>query len=181
MTNNMKTLKLKSPPNKINYQEGIALLISVVVLLVLTIVALAATDSNQLQSLMVRNAQFRMEAFNASYTEIDAQIDSINSSNDQPAYLQAVIDGRISRVVASSDGSSPITLPRLAPAEASYMTQTVEQRYLVQCDVFGDQLGAGQGNIQCAGITINSDSQFTDRTSIESNQRQVFNYKYLSD
>ena len=168
------------------HQEGLALLISVVVLLVLTIVALAATDSNQLQSLMMRNAQFRMEAFNASYTEIDAQVDSINARDlseeeTEPTYLRAIIDGRRAGVVASTVESSSVQLELQAPTEPDYMQQDVEQKYLVQCDVFGERLGAGQGNVQCASITISSGAQFTDRASIRSDQRQVYNYKYLGE
>ena len=113
-------------------QNGSALLISVVVLLAMTVLALAATSSNQSQALMVRNAQFRMEAFNASYAEIDAQIDAINSrslSDGVPDYISALIDSSVGASI--NHQSSPIALPQFSATTVdTYLSQQVAQEYL---------------------------------------------------
>ncbi len=66
----------------VHKQQGITMIVTLVVLLVLTIISVAAIDSNNLQSLMTRNNQFRLETFNASSTEIEAQIDYYSASDD---------------------------------------------------------------------------------------------------
>ncbi len=156
-------------------QEGAALLISVVVLLVLTIIALASTNSNQLQSLMVRNAQLRMETFNASYTEIDAQIDVINSrtiseTERQPDYILEVT---VNRGSVDSEGGSIVPLPRFAPAEETYMEQQVSQEYIARFVREGFDLTAPSIPVDYY-LRISSDSRLTDRPNIRSNQDQVY-------
>jgi len=94
-------------PNKLlSRQRGISLLLTVVVLLGLTIIAITITNSNQTQSTLVRNNQFRLEAFNASYTEIDAQIDAINQrtlSSGPPTYVNVLISGSLNDRVEAGD------------------------------------------------------------------------------
>ena len=70
----------RSPmPALAHKQQGAALVITMFVLMVLTVVAISVTSTNQSQSIMVRNNQFRLESFNSSYAEIDAQVDAINT------------------------------------------------------------------------------------------------------
>ncbi len=64
----------------INNQHGITMIVTLVVLLVLTLISVAAIDSNNLQALMTRNNQFRLETFNASNSEIEAQLDYYSAS-----------------------------------------------------------------------------------------------------
>lgn len=169
-----KTMKV------IRNQDGAALLITIVVMLALTLLALASTNSNQNQAFMVRNAQFRFETFNASYSEIDAQIDTVNRRSlalGVPDYILYMIDNAIG--TKTSAATTP-ALPHLAAAGTAYMEQSVEQEYKGACFVFDEQAGIGVEKIQCNELEIMSKSKMTD-TQIESEQYQVYEYKTLAN
>ncbi len=182
MINNQITKYCSTPSlQRYNAQSGSALLISVVVLLAMTLLALAATNSNQSQALMVRNAQFRMEAFNASFAEIDAQINSINDrslSDGVPDYINALIDGSVGNELEHD--STPIAIPQFSLAKNTYMTQTVAQVYRGVCPTFGEQIGAGAEKIRCSELLIDSESTLVN-TTVESIQNQVFEYRTLAE
>ena len=77
---------------------------------------------------MVRNSQFRFEAFNASYTEVDGQIEGINSRDISlgiPRYILALISGfpgnsLISPGYVSDTGSAELPTFVGAPTSASH-------------------------------------------------------------
>ena len=103
-----------------NHQSGAALVVTLVVILALTVVAIGVTSSNQTQSIMVRNNQFRLEAFNASYSEIQAQLDWINNrelSEGAPDFIIDLIDGvaggRIDNNANSSGDRSTLLLLKI--------------------------------------------------------------------
>jgi len=95
----------KTPPRSFNSEQGIALIMVLVVLFVLTVVGLASTDSSNLQSVMVRNNQFRLEAFNASMSEINDQMEFYVSDNGK-AVLFAVIDNGTLNVTSTKSATS---------------------------------------------------------------------------
>lgn len=76
-------------------QKGMAMLVVVVALLVLTLLGLSAADSGSLQSLMVRNSQLRLEAFNSSFAEIEAQLESYGDKAAGAAKVVSVVDGAV--------------------------------------------------------------------------------------
>ena len=164
----------------IERQNGVVLVMTMIVLLALTILALASTSSNQLQSVMVRNSQFRLEAFNSSYAEIDAQVDLVNSrplSEGPPDYINSVLNDR--SLVVSSESEVEVTkLPLLSPTDEKYISQEVAQGYDQSCIVFGQQEGADGRKIQCHRLRIDSDVQVSN-TSISSDQRQLYEYLTL--
>lgn len=171
----VKSLKLHDE------QNGSALLISVVVLLAMTVLALASTNSNQNQALMVRNAQFRMEAFNASFAEIDGQIDSINTrslADGVPNYINALIDNSVGSSI--NHQSTPIAIPQFSTGETTYLTQTVGQTYRGVCPTFGEQVGAGAETIRCSEILIDSGAELVN-TTVRSDQNQVYEYRTLAE
>ncbi len=173
-------LNRKINQQNIQHQDGISLVVVIVVLLALTLLALSATNTNNSQGLMVRNSQLRMEAFNASYTEIDAQVWNINTlqlSDGPPAYVLAMIDNPVGTRV---DDSTPIPLPQYAPADKKDIEQSVAQEYYGRCNVFGQQVGAGSEKIQCSQLLIDSDSTVVN-TAIESLQNQIYEYRTLSE
>ncbi len=178
----MKHIKRLSQQN-IAQQSGIALIISIVVMLAMTVLAVAATNSNNTQAFMVRNAQFRMEMFNASYTEIDAQIDTINErlvEDGVPDFLLGLINGGIgTNVNDAGSGSVPLNLAFEAPADAGYVNQEVEMVYRKNCVVQGISLGAGSQPIVCHEIQINSRAELVNQENVASPQRQVFEYLTL--
>ena len=178
------TSKFTSSPVKINQQSGVALLISIVVMLALTVLALAATNSNQTQAFLVRNAQFRLETFNASFTELDAHVDFINGrplSAGVPEYVVDLIDGPLGADI-NSDGSGFYTeaLQFEARTDPGYMDQSVGQTYRGPCAVIGGDLGAGVERIRCDEIVITAESVLVNQESILSEQHQVYQYLTLN-
>lgn len=57
----------------LNAQRGAALLVSLILLLLLTIIGISSIEDASLQSNMARNSQFKMQAFNVSFSESNAQ------------------------------------------------------------------------------------------------------------
>ena len=55
-------------------QSGATLLVSLIMLLILTIIGVSSIEDMSLQSNMTRNSQFKMQAFNTSLSESEAQI-----------------------------------------------------------------------------------------------------------
>lgn len=191
----MTISKSSFPSVKIVAQRGAALLISVVVLLALTIIALASTNSNQLQTLMVRNAQFRMETFNASYSEIDAQIDIINDRSfaliesengplgdtgenlggvDTPEYFLSLLNQN----TVSSDGSTLFELPIFTAEDGSDIEQVVTQEFVTKTALLGYDLTEGSRPFNNS-LRISSDSHISDLKGTKSNQDQIYNYVTL--
>lgn len=163
-------------------QSGAALLITIFVLMALTVVAISVTSSNQSQAIMVRNNQFRLESFNSSYAEIDAQVDFINKrkiSDGVPTYILRLIDGAIGDDVNNEEKiTSPDYMPKLSVVSTSYIASNVSQWYRGACSVFGQQLGAGEEKVVCNELKIESDA-IIKNTSVASNQHQVYEYKTL--
>ena len=158
----------------ISNQRGAALVITLVVLTVLTLVALASTDSNQIQAAMVRNNQFRLEAFNASYTEIDAQVDKINTnpsiSAGIPKALAVLIDKEVDEI--RHDDTDPLIFVESSHPE---MTQGIASRYARSCVRVGGQVDVVNKLISCHVLQLESEAQYQN-TKIRSDQFQ--NYEY---
>ncbi len=183
----MKTIVQKEiKVNASNRQRGAALLITVVVMLALTILALASTNANQSQALMVRNSQFRFEMFNASYSEIDAQLSGINAQNISkgiPPHINYLIDGdagtKIYTDAAKNLPGAPV-FNDLTSITDPDIEKAVTQSYRGQCRVIGEQLGAGIEKIRCNELQIDASTKMA-RTEIKSDQSQIFEYRTLAE
>lgn len=170
----------KRPPVSINREQGLSLVLTIVVLLAVTSLALAATNSNQSQSLMVRNAQLRLEAFNASYNEIEGQVATINElklSDGPPDYVLALIDSNVGEIV---NATTVVPLPSVTEVSDDQITQSVAQEYVGTCRVPGQQTGAGFEKVQCSQVLIDSKAEIDD-TAVGSNQNQVYQYQTLKE
>lgn len=162
-------------------QRGASLIVTIVVLTALTVVALAVTSSNQTQSIMVRNSQFRLETFNVSYSELDAQIDHINKrkiSDGVPAYILRMIDSNVGKRVWDKATNTADRINLRATTNNNYMDRDVAQEYRGICLIFGQQIGAGNEKMRCDDIKIESTADLKN-TSVESEQHQVYEYKTL--
>jgi hypothetical protein len=163
-------------------QSGAALLITIFVLMALTVVAISVTSSNQSQAIMVRNNQFRLESFNSSYAEIDAQVDFINKrkiSDGVPTYILRLIDGVIDDDVNNQEEITSLDyMPKRSAVDTNYIESKVSQLYRGNCFVFGQQLGAGEEKVVCNELKIKSEAMIKN-TSVLSNQNQVYEYKTL--
>jgi hypothetical protein len=164
-------------------QNGAALIITIFVLMALTVVAISVTSSNQSQSIMVRNSQFRLESFNSSYAEIDAQVDFINKrkvSDGVPTYILRLIDGVVGDKVYHSAGtSSPDYLPRHSIVNGNYISaDVIAQSYRGLRMPMGEQLGVGEEKFADSEIEIESEAKIVN-TKVSSNQHQVYVYRSL--
>lgn len=150
-------------------QEGMALIVVLVVLLVLTLLGVASTDSGNLQSIMTRNNQLRIEAFNASNTEIEARID------DYRAAATGTIPADISTVLDSGKGvtntlSSPVSKNEASKNEA--FNKEVGLTHTGGCAYYLNSLGSGN---KCYLLTLESDAEHKEIT-ISSDQVQTLSY-----
>ncbi len=174
----MTTFAATDMPVSSHKQNGAALVITIVVMLGLTVMALAATNSNQSQSIMVRNNQFRLEAFNISYAEIDAQTYAINKrklSDGVPNYILPIIDGQSGDKTTLGVNDMAV----LATTPNTYMTREVAHEFLGPCLVFGQEVGEGAEKIRCNELKLESEAKLVN-TGVVSDQRQVYEYKTLN-
>lgn len=142
-------------------QRGITLIVVIVVLLGLTLVGLASTDSGNLQRVMVRNNQLRLEAFNSSAAEIAAQIQFYEEVTNAPIY--SAIDSGL----RLSDGDQTLTQQTVH----ALIDKDVGLSSEGDCWVVGNTLG----KYRCNLLMIDSNSQYPN-TNIGSDQRQTFSY-----
>lgn len=161
----MKTnYPIQVQPNK---QRGIALITVMVVLFVLTLLGLAATDSSNFQALMVRNNQFRLEAFNVSRSEIQDQIVAYNDDADKEALFYAIDVGS---KVSTENAGSPSFFTVLYPRQA--IDQNISLQRIGGCVVEGNTLGTG---LTCSLVQLDSDASL-EGTNIQSQQSQTFSF-----
>jgi hypothetical protein len=145
------------------YQKGITLIVVMVVLLALTVLGLASTDSGNLQQVMVRNNQFRLEAFNTSHSEIEAQVQFYDEVSNAPIFV--AIDG--GQRLSSDDEGSTVSVQT---ANDQFVKEVGLERQS-ECQTIGNTIG----KYKCNLMRIDSDSSYQN-TNIRSDQRQTFNY-----
>ncbi|MFT5571903.1 MAG: hypothetical protein ACI9FR_000824 [Cryomorphaceae bacterium] len=145
------------------YQQGITLIVVMVVLLALTVLGLASTDSGNLQQLMVRNNQFRLEAFNTSHAEIQAQVQFYDEVSNAPIFVAIDSGSRLS----SYDPGSTVNIQ----TSNDQFEKEVGLERASDCQSIGNTLG----KYKCNLMRIDSDSSYKD-TNIRSDQRQTFTY-----
>lgn len=89
---------MKQSMKSASNQRGVTLIVALVLLLIMTIVGLAATDSSKLQLLMSRNSQLQQSAYQLALSEINGQVDAYENDItllvDAMATLQ-VVDGGV--------------------------------------------------------------------------------------
>ena len=151
-------------------QKGMALIIVLVVLFLLTLVGLAGGDGSHFQALMVRNSQLRLEAFNTSFSEIEFQLEAYQSTAGK-AVLYQVIDGE----VLSSTGLGPDmeSTPVLSIADNdSVFVKEVMLSKVGDCPLFEESIG---GYKKCHILRIDSGSSQLN-SNIRSDQSQQFSF-----
>lgn len=152
------------------HQKGMALIMVLVVLLVLTLVGLSSTDSSNFQALMVRNSQFRLEAYNTSFAEIQTQLARYETEEAKNTLFN-VVDGVVfSNTGKDSDGNFAETLP-VSLHDTSF-TKEVILSSVSGCPIFEVSIG---GFNKCYILLVESESQYTN-TNINSDQAQQFSF-----
>lgn len=163
-------------------QQGVTLVVAIIVLLALTMLGLASTTDNRMQSVMVRNDQFKFDVFNASYSEINAQIDIVNNralADGIPNEIFSMINGGVGTEITSIAGSLTVLTP-ISDVSSGGVTYTgigkdVMQKYSTPCFVIGESIAVGSSTNSCFEFLIQADSDLTN-TSISSTQNQVYQY-----
>lgn len=167
-----------APLSVIDVQRGASLVVTMIVLLALTAVAIGVTSSNQTQSIMVRNNQFRLETFNVSYAEIDAQIDAINRrkiSEGDPSWMSKLLNNDVGERVWYGATNPADVMTLLVSTPNTFVTRGGAHEYRGNCIIKGEQIGIGKESYQCNEIELESSAKMTN-TSVESDQRQVYEY-----
>jgi type II secretory pathway component PulK len=149
-------------------QQGATLLVCLVMLLLLTILGVSAVEDTNIQSNMVRNSQFKMQAFNTAYSESQAH------------YIDArdVDDTILIDAINSADGTVDIAGGDIKMASADNpFQQSVTFEYK---GVTGISLkGYSMGSHETKGFEINSIATLNN-TGTTSNQIQGIEYESIS-
>jgi len=147
-------------------QKGVALITVMIVLFILTLLGLAATDSSNFQALMVRNNQFRLEVFNASRAEIQQQILAYQADDDRTVVFNAIDNARIS----TSDNPAPANLN--VQTQSPNYVKVIALSRTGGCSTFNTSIGSRR----CDLLQLDSDAQL-DGTNIASQQSQTFSFE----
>lgn len=150
-------------------QQGMAMLVVIVALLVLTILGLSASDSTSLQALMVRNSQLRLETFNASLAEIESQLDYVGPLSPGQALLVKLVNTG-GELVNDGDGTQEIAFQ----SPNDLLEKRIALRKEQDCFVYGNTIGAN-GVIKCNLMGMDSLSEI-ENSSIGSDQQQQFEF-----
>lgn len=196
----IKLQRKRTPKIAAASQRGIALILVISVLFALTMLGLASTDSSNLQSLMVRNNQFRLEAFNISYNEIESQMEFYETSTGKKPLFYVIDTGSLSadNLVTETDTSNPDTSSTetagtaeqsSADAADAGTTVTGADEFYVRtnnglfdktitlsktggCAIFANTVG---GFKKCSLMQLDSNAEY-QKTNIGSDQAQQFSF-----
>jgi len=161
--NSMKKMSIK--------QRGSSLLTVLVVLLVLSLLAVASFDSSNLQSLMTRNSQLRLETFNTGNAEIEAQLDGFSST-------PGVINATIAKLLDTDSTTVAANTTLTAKSTINGFSKTLELSKEGGCPIYGSQINSGTGGTGCTSF-IMSGNTAVNGLNITSEQRQTFNLQSL--
>jgi len=130
-------------------QQGVSLMLAMVMIFFLTLIAVSAGNLNNVQQLMARNHQFNNEVFNETYAEIDAQVLDFNTQT-----LNGTREPAVTNALAT-DGV-PVDLTRLRLIDDVFQEEQLNVAYERQCIAYGDGSDTGVDT----GFTGSIDSGF---------------------
>jgi len=151
-------------------QKGSSLLTVLVVLLVLSLLAVASFDSSNLQSLMTRNSQLRLEVFNVGKSEIDTQMgtfSSVSSGTIHPT-IQTLID---------TPGDTAVAATTSGTATLGF-TKQIDLSRNGLCQLAGDDLSSSSSGV--CNYFILTATTTVDNLNLSSTQSQAFSVTTLS-
>lgn len=154
-------------------QSGVVLVIILVILSSVSILVLGSGAESELESAIVRNDQFRVNAYRVAHTEITAQIQDINGNSateDDDAILQLLY----------RDNSVPwkLTESELRGPDKGKGAYSQDVSFSVLCDPAYCPAPAGYSmsdSIKVLRGMVSSDAQLHD-TGAQSSQSQSFWY-----
>ncbi|MEM7258659.1 MAG: hypothetical protein AAF404_14875 [Pseudomonadota bacterium] len=154
-------------------QSGVALLVAMVALLILTVIGLVAMGDLLIQSGTVRNEQFRQRVFYAAASEVNANINTVNqnSFNDDDPLVNNLLDNRV-----GSNQFELIVTPMTTPPTTVQLQDveiTAARNDLMGC------MGESVGRVKVLAGSIDASARLDDgrlNQGIRSVQRQRFIY-----
>ncbi len=148
------------------------MVVTLVVLLVLTLLAIGSTSSNRLQTVMATNNQFQLEAWNSSYVELTSRMRAINATpvtDGIPDYV---------RNLAETGDEKIFTPLNVLSANTSSNTNVEAGIRLVRTECLDEATGSSVGIIGTNDVILSSRTnlltagQSADQVGISSDQRQ---------
>lgn len=154
-----------TPNYNFRKQGGAALIFALIVLTVVTLLAVSSISDNQFQSSLVRNNQMRLDAFNASFSEINARIDALKARIDVttfPIYVALFQNKALGTSYTTTDG------------EIEVLTPTAGINKTVEVFLQGDKCIVGGNNLDgsCKRLRFRSTAALTG-TNVQSVQNQI--------
>ncbi len=163
-------------------QRGITMIVTLVVLLVLTIIGVSAIDSNNLQSVMTRNNQYRLETFNGSNVEIEAQL-TFYTFSAPDGIAQPIVDllgGDVGASLAFDSSKTPSENTLAERSTNPSFQKEISLKRASGCPVFGSTINTssggeigGSGAKKCSLLQIDSSAGY-ENPQIKSEQVQTF-------
>jgi len=152
-----------------SHQKGSSLLTVLVVLLVLSLLAVASFDSSNLQSLMTRNSQLRLETFNIGKAEVDAQAEGFESTGGN-------VNTTIAQLIDTPSPSATVTSTAVSTIPGFSKTATISKDGT--CISYGSEINSGTGST-CTNFIIRVTTA-ADNLNISSGQNQTFTMNTLN-
>lgn len=154
-------------------QSGVALLVAMVALLILTVIGLVVVGDLLIQSGTIRNEQFRQRVFYAAASEVNATIKVVNenSYNDDDPLINTLLDSRVASNQFELSTSPMTTSP--STVELADVEIAASRNDLLGC------MGESIGRVKVLSGAIDATARLDDgkiNQGIRSTQRQRFVY-----
>jgi Tfp pilus assembly protein PilX len=158
-------------------QQGIALVIGLIMLVLMTLLAIAAFNIGSSQTAVVNNAQYKNEATAAAQTAIDMVINSSNFTTNPAAAITGSNCGTGTNVLCvdtNGDGNYDVTVNLATPTCIAATPIPTSQLDFTKSDDLACSAGTQQtfgtsgsvsGNSLCANSTWEVDATATDPTT----------------
>lgn len=161
---------------RMSNQNGAALIVALVAMIILTVLGVATMTDVMNQSSVVRNEQFRQRVFYAASSELNVQIDIVNSNFQQEE------DKIIEDLINSSADDQDLTLEITAGGDPAILTSP-EDIVLEEMQITGSRMdffgcpGESIGKVKVLAGNINATARLDDgQGSIQSVQTQRYIY-----
>ena len=164
--------------NAINQQQGITLVVTLLILVAMTTLGLTSIRSSSIQQAIVKNTQFLMSARNVAKTEINGQLDAINlgPTTQVDTIIQTLMDTgeNTEHLIANTTGNQDVTIENLTTTQTAYSQRVSMTMNCRACPapVGGFSYGLG---VQALTATIQSEAEL-DNSSATSIQEQGYWY-----
>jgi Tfp pilus assembly protein PilX len=164
---------------KLNQQEqkGVTLIITLVVLAAMTILGIASIRNTSINQLIVKNTQMLFTARKTAFTEINGQMDIINtnpSSEDDQIILDLLNDNDGILPIANTRGTNNDSPGSLAVNQSAIGQSVTITLSCEDCPIpiGGFSLGTGLSSV----IGVMESQAIIENTATQSTQEQVFWY-----